>query len=87
MSFYHLFQTPENRGVGTGANAFARPQTVPIYSIYGPRYNVQRSFIATKPGTFKAAQYVPYVPLEGNGAYIQGQFALQALSNPKGETA
>lgn len=83
MSFYTFLFTPNDRGIGTGNDALARPQTLPTYSIYGPRYNVHRSFIVTKPAEFKPNQLVPFVPLEGNGAYVQGQFALQALTQTK----
>lgn len=87
MSFWNFLFTPDNRGVGTGNDAVVRNQTLPIYSQYGPRYNVQRSFIVTKPAEFKPDQLVPTVPLEGNGAYIQGQFALQALTQTKKQGA
>jgi hypothetical protein len=83
VNFYNFFRTPPDRGVGTGNDALAKPQTDPTYSIYGPRYNVQRSFIVTKPAHFKANQDVPFVPIEGNGAYIAGQYALQALTQTK----
>jgi hypothetical protein len=81
MSFWRFLFTPDNRGVGTGNLAVARRTTNPIQSMYGPRYNVQRSFVATEGAQMKMHQDVPIVPIEGNGSFLQGQMALQALVN------
>lgn len=80
MWLFNFFKTPANRGVGTGILALARPQTPPIQSMYGPRYNVQRCLVTTRQGgAMKLVQTVPVVPIEGNGSYFNGQMALQSL--------
>jgi hypothetical protein len=76
---YNFIRTPENRGVGTGAMALARPQTDPIQSLYGPRYNVQRHLGPSAPAFMKWRNQVVPVSILGNGSYLQGQLALQAL--------
>jgi len=84
MSWFKFFKTPANRGVGTGNLALERNQSPPIQSIYGPRYNVQGYLTTTRQGgAMKLAQNVPIVPIEGNGAYIQGVMALQSLTDSK----
>ena len=80
MSLFNFFKTPANRGVGTGNLSLALSQTPPIQSMYGPRYNVQRSMAPCPNGAaMKLLQVVPTVPIEGNGSYLAGQLALQSL--------
>lgn len=79
MNFFKYLFTPQNRGVGVANLAVEKTQTNPIQSIYGPRYNVQRSMIITGPANVKFQQSVPIVPIEGNGSFLQGQMALQSL--------
>ena len=80
MSFFNFLRTPENRGIGTGSLALELGQTMPVQSMYGPRYNVQRSFAPTNQGgAMKVFKTVPIVPIEGNGSYLAGVMALQSL--------
>jgi hypothetical protein len=79
MGWFRFLFTPANRGVGVANLAVEKTQSDPIQSIYGPRYNVQRSMIVTGPANVKFQQSVPIVPIEGNGSFLQGQMALQSL--------
>jgi len=80
MGWFNFLKTPANRGVGTGNLALEQTQSNPVQSMYGPRYNVERSLAPTRQGgAMKVAQNVPIVPIEGNGAYLAGVMALQNL--------
>jgi hypothetical protein len=85
--FIRYLFTPDNRGVGTSNLAYERNQTPPIYSLYGPRYNVQKTLAPTAGARMKLAQDVPIVSIEGNGSFMQGQMALQALVDTAAEQA
>jgi len=71
--------TPDNRGVGVQNLAFVSKTPNGIADSYSPYRMVKRSMKATRPGDVKFAQSVPTVPIEGNGSYIQGIFAMQSL--------
>jgi hypothetical protein len=79
-SFYNYFRTPENRGVGTGAFAYQRSQTIPVNSIYDPSRNVRGTLTTTAtPGYMKLGQRVVPVSILGGGSELTGQFALAQL--------
>lgn len=78
---YNFIRGPENLGVGTGAMALVRPQTNPVQSIYGARYNVQRHYGPQAPAFMKWGNQVVPVSILGNGSYLAGQIALQALTD------
>lgn len=80
MGIFRFFQTPDNLGVGTGNLALQMPNGIPTDSFYNPAFMVRRSMAPTLGGgRMKFEQFVPEVPLEGNGSYLQGQMALQSL--------
>lgn len=66
-------------GIGAGDMAFLQPTTLPIDSIYGPRYNVRGDLDPQAPGFVKLAQQFVPVSLLANGVYFSGDFSLQAL--------
>lgn len=69
------------KGIGIGAEnmALIQPTTLPVDSIYAPRYNVQRSLGPYGGGALKYAQELPYVSVKGQGVYLAGDMAMQAL--------
>lgn len=71
--------TPDNRGVGVQNLAFVSKTPNGVADSYSPYRMVRRSMNATRAADVKFAQGVPIVPIEGNGSYIQGVFAMQAL--------
>lgn len=76
---YHF--RPGVRGIGIGAEnmALIQPTTLPVDSIYAPRYNVQRSMYSYSGGALKLAQELPFVSVKGQGVYLSGEMAMQAL--------
>lgn len=80
MSFYSYVRNSLNLGVGTRDLAFQRSQSIPIDTVYGPRYNVHRSMAPQAPGFVKLNQQVVPVSLLGyNGLAIPTQRVLQQL--------
>jgi hypothetical protein len=78
-SMFGLVSTPRDRGVGVDNNAVVQTAH-PTYSIYGPRYNIKRSFaLSTTGGQLYLSEAAPIVGIEGNGSEIAGQYALQSL--------
>lgn len=67
MSFYSFVRgIGVKLGTGVSDLGFKRPSSVPIQSMYGPRYNVQRSFAPNSPGFVKLRQEVVAVSLLGD---------------------
>lgn len=81
-SLFRLSPTPSDRGVGT-RNIAVGLTAHPVYSMYGPRYNVQKNLSPTSRGYLYATQSAPIVSIEGNGSDIAGQYAMQSLSSAK----
>lgn len=79
---FRLLSTPDDRGVGTRNIAVALTAH-PTYSIYGPRYNVQRTLNTGSRGYLYYTQGVLPTGLQGNGSFNAGQLALQSLSKGK----
>ena len=80
MDIFRFFKTPADRGVGTGNLALQMPNGIATDSFYNPAFMVRNSFAPTMGGgRMKFQQFVPEVPLEGNGSFLQGQMALQSL--------
>ena len=77
---YGFVPGPNTLGIGTGNQGFERSQTIPVNSIYGPRYNVKDEIDATARGTLVLYQKGPMVDLQANGVYFSGTLALSALS-------
>jgi len=78
-SMFGLTPTPRDRGIGID-NLAVLLTAHPTYSMYGPRYNIRKSFaVSTTGGQFYLYPSAPITSIEGNGAEIAGQFALQAL--------
>jgi hypothetical protein len=79
--FYGYIPGPNTLGIGVDNFALQLPYTNPMWSIYGPRYNVQRDLAPLTGGYQKLAQDLPNVDLRADGVYLSGQIALQALSD------
>jgi hypothetical protein len=67
-------------GVGTGNQALAQPTSLPVDSIYAPRYNAKRDLGPQAPGYLKQEQNFVPVSLLANGIYFQGTLELEALA-------
>lgn len=74
-----------NIGVGVEGLSLLPPQTLPLQDTWlRPRYQVQRSLAPQAPAFVKQQQQFQPVALTGNGSVLQGQMALQALSQLTG---
>lgn len=74
-----------NLGTGADAMGFEQPTTLPMYDGWmRPRYAVRGQLDTQRPGYVKYDQQFVPVDLVGNGIAIQGQLALQALSQVTG---
>lgn len=72
---------PNTLGIGVDNLALERPGIPVDEPIYGRRYNVRKSFAPlTGASQFPLAPAVPAVSLRGNGVYLSGDMALQALA-------
>lgn len=79
-SFFTFRRSVDNLGVGTRDLGLEQPQHIQPASMYGPRYNVRRSFGPTAPGFAVIGQRVVPVSFHGSGSGLQGQMILQALA-------
>lgn len=91
--FHNWFRFKPGRvagGLGVGAEGMALLQTQSLPLTDGfmtPRYMVRGSLAPLQGAEVKFDRSVPTVDIRGNGAYLQGQLALQALAanaNKKG---
>ena len=82
VSPYHYLpgKTGDGAGVGVDDMALVQPTTLPIDSIYAPRYNVRKSLAPQAPGYVKLNQEFVPVDLLANGVYFSGTFLLTSLS-------
>lgn len=79
--FYKFVKTiANNLGVGTSNKGFAKSQSDPIYSVYGPAYNVQQQLASTVGGAVIINKKVVLVGLTGNGAMVSGSAILTPLA-------
>lgn len=79
--FYNFVKTiANNLGVGVSNKGFAKPQTDPIQSIYGPAYNVRGQLASTVGGAMLLNKKVVVVSITGNGAYGSGTYNLTPLA-------
>jgi len=86
-TIYNFFRgrTAGDLGVGALGLSYERSQTLPLYDgFYTPRYAVQGQLAVQAPGFVKENQQFVPVSLVGNGIGLQGQLALQALSQQTG---
>lgn len=84
--FYDYKIGPNTLGIGVDNLAFADYKIAINEPIYGPRYNVKRSFAALDGAAqFPLAPSGPAIDLRANGVYMGGNLALgmltQMLSN------
>lgn len=80
MGLYRYIFGRTGFGVGADNMALAQPTTLPVDSMYGPRYNVRRDLGPHSPGFVKEQQNFVPVDLLANGVYMSGTLALQALA-------
>lgn len=82
VSPFHYVEgiTGGGAGVGVGNEALIQPTTLPVDSIYAPRYNVLHSMAPQAPGFVKLNQQFVPVDLIANGVYFSGTFLLTSLS-------
>ena len=67
--FYKFVKTiANNLGVGTENLGYVKSQTDPIYSVYGPAYNVRRQLASTVGGAVILNKQMVIVGITGNGA-------------------
>ena len=79
---YNYRAGPNTLGIGVDNMALERQPIAVDMPIYGPRYNVQKSFAPLMGGAqFPLAVSVPNVGLRANGVYMSGQLALAALTD------
>lgn len=79
--FYNFVKTiANNLGVGTSNKGFAKSQSDPVYSIYGPAYNVQQQLASTVGGAMIVNKKVVIVGLTGNGAFSNNSANLTPLA-------
>lgn len=79
--FYKFVKTiANNLGVGTSNKAFAKTQSDPVYSVYGPAYNVQKQLASTMGGAMLVNKQVVIVGITGNGAMPSGSPNLTPLA-------
>lgn len=79
--FYNFVKTiANNLGVGTSNKAFAKSQTNPVYSVYGPAYNVQGQLASTVGGAMMINKQIVIVGITGNGAMPNGSVNLTPLA-------
>ncbi len=84
---FNYIVTPVGLGVGTSNLAYAPVARLPKQSPYNPRYNVQGQLAPTAPAYYKPMQDVPTISIEGNGLAMQGQMALQSLTDLEAQKA
>ena len=83
MAYPYRFKPGVSSGNGTGAKRFALlpPSTTQHNDGFQrPRYQVRGTLRAQHPAHMKTEQGLVAVGLRGNGQALQGQLALQALS-------
>lgn len=68
MIYKFLKTIANNLGVGTENLAYQKSQTDPIYSVYGPAYNVRSQLASTVGGAVMVNKQVVIVGITGNGA-------------------
>lgn len=79
--FYKFVKTiANNLGVGTSNKAFAKTQSDPVYSVYGPAYNVRGQLASTMGGAMLVNKQVVIVGINGNGAMPTGAVNLTPLA-------
>lgn len=80
--FIYSYRPGIPSGIGTGVErlGFDKPQTDPIYAPYDRRHTVRGDLNPVNEGTMKLVQDFQSVSLRGNGVYLSGQMALQALA-------
>lgn len=71
---------PSGIGVGVEGLGLMKPQTDPIYAPYDRRHSVRGALVPTGEGINKLVQDFQPVSIRGNGVYLSGQMALQALA-------
>ena len=82
MSFPYSFTPGSDRlGIGAENMGLNQPTTLPIDSIYAPRYNVKGTLDLHANAYVKQGQNLVPVSLLANGLYFAGTFELQALSS------
>lgn len=80
MGIYNYLFGRTGFGIGAGNQALEQPTTLPVDSIYAPRYNVKMSMNSVNPAYLKYNQDFTSVDLLSNGLYFAGTFALGALA-------
>jgi len=85
MNPFRFVRMTRDLGVGTRDLGLVQTAAVPINSLYGPRYNVQRSIRTNAPGEVKLAQSIPSISLRGDGVNLQAQFIMQQLAELQGK--
>lgn len=79
--FHYVLTGGDNcLGIGVENEALVQPTSLPVDSIYGPRYNVLHSMAPQAPGYVKLNQQFVPVDLIANGVYFGGTFLLTSLS-------
>lgn len=82
---YDFVKKLGNVGVGVENLGFLPPSTLPLYDGWmRARYRVRGQLDPQAPGFVKSSQQFQPVSLLGNGSYLQGQLALQALAQLTG---
>jgi len=79
---YNYIAGPNTLGIGVDNMALLRQPIAIDSPIYGPRYNVHKSFAPLTGGAqFPLAVYGPTTDIRANGVYLSGAVALQALTD------
>lgn len=71
---------PSGVGVGVGYLGLDKPQSDPIYAPYDRRHTVRGDLGPVNEGGMKLVQDFQQISLRGNGVYLSGVMALQALA-------
>ena len=72
---------PNTLGIGVDNIAFADYRIATDEPIYGPRYNVHRSFSPCDAAAqFPLAASGPHIDLKADGVYMNGSIAMQMLT-------
>lgn len=77
---YSFIPGADRLGIGVENMGMQRPSTLPVDSIYAPRYNVRGTLDLHSNAYVKMGQNLVPVSLLANGLYFGGTFELQALS-------
>lgn len=81
VGIYDYMVGPNTLGIGMDNLAFADYNIAIDEPIYGPRYNVQRSFAALMGGAqFPLAKSGPQFDLRANGVYMASELNLGMLT-------